>query len=175
MKSLDLNQDKNGKFNNSSGNSLTILDVVSQIKAFLEEDQSCSYKLTIGTDSEIKNEAKKGKHLNLITAIVIYRKGYGGKYFWTKKQIKPSNTLREKIYNEVLLSIDTAKHLVPELKTKLNGMSSKYDLEIHIDVGEKGETRNMIKEVVGMVAGNGFTAKTKPDSYAASCVADKHV
>jgi len=32
----------------------------------------------------------------------------------------------------------------------------------------------MIKEVVGMVTGNGFTAKTKPDSYGASKVADKH-
>jgi hypothetical protein len=32
----------------------------------------------------------------------------------------------------------------------------------------------MIREVVGMVNGNGFTAKTKPDSWAASTVADKH-
>ena len=34
---------------------------------------------------------------------------------------------------------------------------------------------SMIKEVVGMVTGNGFTAKTKPYSFGASTVADKHV
>jgi len=37
-----------------------------------------------------------------------------------------------------------------------------------------GPTREMIKEVVGMVNGNGFTAKTKPESYGAFVVADKH-
>lgn len=35
-------------------------------------------------------------------------------------------------------------------------------------------TREMIREVVGMVSGNGFTAKTKPESYGAFVVADKH-
>ncbi|MBU3957376.1 ribonuclease H-like YkuK family protein, partial [Patescibacteria group bacterium] len=37
-----------------------------------------------------------------------------------------------------------------------------------------GPTREMIKEVVGMVNGNGFVAKTKPESYGAFVVADKH-
>ncbi|MEK7506005.1 MAG: ribonuclease H-like YkuK family protein, partial [Patescibacteria group bacterium] len=34
---------------------------------------------------------------------------------------------------------------------------------------------NLIQEVVGMVRANNFEAKTKPDSYAASKVADRHV
>ena len=62
---------------------------------------------------------------------------------------------------------------MPKINTRLNGNGS-YELEIHIDVGRSGETRDMIKEVVGMVTGNGYTAKTKPDSYGASKVADKH-
>ena len=40
--------------------------------------------------------------------------------------------------------------------------------------GEYGDTRDMIKEVVGMVTGNGYVAKTKPEAYGASYVADKH-
>ena len=32
----------------------------------------------------------------------------------------------------------------------------------------------MIKEVVGIVTGNGYVAKTKPEAYGASYVADKH-
>jgi predicted RNase H-related nuclease YkuK (DUF458 family) len=84
-----------------------------------------------------------------------------------------NKTLRDKIYQEVLSSLEMAHNLVPELKTKLAEYSEKYDLEIHIDVGESGKTREMIKEVVGMVTGSGFVAKTKPYSYAASNIADK--
>ena len=67
-----------------------------------------------------------------------------------------------------------ASIFVPLFKKHLNGAAPNYNLEIHVDVGEHGDTRNMIKEVVGMVTGNGFVAKTKPDAYAASYVADKH-
>src|SRR3990172_4714578 len=47
-------------------------------------------------------------------------------------------------------------------------------MEIHLDVGERGETRTIIREVIGMVTGSGFAAVTKPDAYGASKVADKH-
>jgi predicted RNase H-related nuclease YkuK (DUF458 family) len=43
-----------------------------------------------------------------------------------------------------------------------------------VDVGRNGRTRELIDEVVGMIMASGFPVKTKPDSYAASCVADKH-
>jgi len=33
----------------------------------------------------------------------------------------------------------------------------------------------MIQEVVGMIRANNFEARTKPESYAASNVADRHV
>ena len=45
---------------------------------------------------------------------------------------------------------------------------------IHADVGEKGQTRDMVKEVVGLIRGNGFEPKIKPESYAASVVADRY-
>jgi len=165
---------KNIQFYNAKGTSFALEDVISSIKKFIEENKNAQYKLTIGTDSEIKNGGNK-KTLLLITAIVIHRKGYGGKYFWTKTNIDNVKSLRSKIYSEVLLSVETAKNIIPRLKEKLNGNSNSYDLEIHIDVGEKGETRDMIKEVIGIVTGNGYVAKTKPESFAASNVADRHL
>jgi predicted RNase H-related nuclease YkuK (DUF458 family) len=51
---------------------------------------------------------------------------------------------------------------------------AEMPVEVHIDVGAQGETRDLIKEVVGMVVGSGFQAKIKPDAYGASSVADKH-
>ena len=44
---------------------------------------------------------------------------------------------------------------------------------IHADVGENGQTKDMIKEVAGLIRGNGFEPKIKPESYVASVVADR--
>jgi hypothetical protein len=71
-----------------------------------------------------------------------------------------------------MMSLSAAHEIVPRLRDKIS--PSKYDFEIHIDVGPLGPTRDMINEVAGMVRGNGFKAKTKPDSWGASSVADKH-
>ena len=70
------------------------------------------------------------------------------------------------------MSLSTAEELVPLLREAIS--AAKYDFEIHIDVGAIGPTRDMIKEVVGMVQGSGYKAKTKPESWGASSVADKH-
>jgi predicted RNase H-related nuclease YkuK (DUF458 family) len=47
------------------------------------------------------------------------------------------------------------------------------DVEIHVDVGQQGETRALIREIVGMVTGSGYRARIKPESFGASSVADK--
>lgn len=150
-------------------------EVIEQIKQYLEDNPKAHYSLVIGTDSHEKTDDQNGKrHINLVTAIVVRRIGFGGRYFWKRKQEFDIHTLRDKIYAETLVSLDFARNFVPLLKKSLNGDVPPYDLEIHVDVGEHGETRDMIREVVGMVTGNGFVAKTKPDSYAASYVADRH-
>jgi predicted RNase H-related nuclease YkuK (DUF458 family) len=41
-------------------------------------------------------------------------------------------------------------------------------------VGNNGETKKIIREVVGMVTGSGYAAVIKPEAYGASKVADKH-
>lgn len=167
--------------NGETYNSLThgkveLEDIILLIKEFLEESPNAEYSLVIGTDSHEKNipAANGSKTLNLVTALLIHRKGFGGKYFWIRRDKPNIHSLREKIYAETLASLDFAIFFVPLLKDALNGKALKYNLEIHVDVGEYGDTRDMIKEVVGMVTGNGFVAKTKPYAYAASYVADKH-
>lgn len=149
-------------------------NVISLIKNFLEEKPDAEYSLVIGTDSQEKIQDDKSTIINIITAVVVHRKGFGGQYFWFKNKKSKPKTLREKIYTETLMSLEFATNFVPLFKKSLNGKSPKYNLEIHVDVGEHGATREMIKEVVGMVTGSGFIAKTKPNSYGASYVADKH-
>ena len=155
---------------------LSITQTIEKIKYFLEENPDAEYSLVIGTDSHEKrsSDKKTGSTINLVTAILIHIKGYGGQYFWRRQYVKNIHSLREKIYAETITSLTFASIFVPLFKKHLNGKAPNYNLEIHVDVGEHGETRNMIKEVVGMVTGNGFIAKTKPEAYAASYVADKH-
>lgn len=163
------------KFESITHGELNTEKVIGIIKNFLEEDSEAEYSLVIGTDSHEKNGTSlSNRTISLVTAVLVHRRGYGGKYFWNKKHVSNIHSLREKIYAETLVSLDFAAGFVPLLKKTLNGHSPVYNLEIHIDVGEHGDSRDMIKEVVGMVVGNGFVAKTKPEAYGASYVADKH-
>jgi len=164
---------ENRIFHSLTEGDIDLSKVITLIKGFLEEVPSAKYSLVIGTDSQEKFEDGQ-KSVNLITAVIVHRKGFGGRYFWSKKIIQKIHSLRDKIYAETFSSLDFARDFIPLFKKALNGKNPDYDLEIHIDVGEHGDTRDMIKEVVGIVSGNGFIAKTKPHAYGASYVADKH-
>lgn len=151
---------------------MSALKVIDELKNFVNEKPDEFYRLVIGTDSQVKRENGESE-IDFVTAIIVHRQGKGAKYFWKKEKRngKPP-VLRDKIYTETMISLEIAQEMVPEIRKKIS--PAKYDLEIHIDVGPLGPTRDMIKEVVGMVTGNGFVAKTKPESWGASSVADKH-
>jgi hypothetical protein len=150
---------------------LTLIGLVSEINQFMKEEPSGAYRLIIGSDSQIKREEGK-KVCDFVTAIVVHREGTGARYFWNREKAQRAPTLREKIYTETMRSLDAAQTFLPLFGDAVS--PARYELEIHIDVGQVGDTREMIREVVGMVTGSGFTAKTKPHSWAASTVADKH-
>ena len=145
--------------------------VVEEIAKFVKAEPDAYYTVVIGTDSQTKVIEGKSQ-VDYVTAVIVHREGYGARYFWRKERIVQKPVLRDKIYRETLMSITTASEMVPELRLAIS--AAKYDFEIHVDVGTAGPTREMIKEVTGMVRANGFAVKTKPESWGASTVADKH-
>ncbi len=155
-------------FNSSYGLKLSVHQVVHEILGFMKLDLKRQYKITIGTDSEQVG----GSQADFVTAVVVHRVGNGGRYFWRRIELGKFHTLRDRIIKEVILSLEVAEEVLSELK-KLD--SIKFDFEIHADIGENGETKAMIQEVVGMIRAYNFEPKTKPGSYAASNVADRHV
>ena len=164
----------NGKmdeFSSPTKGRVNMSSMISDISEFVDDDPSGFYSLIIGTDSQTRRVNGKVE-IDYVTALVIYRKGKGARYFWKKVKVFQKPILRDKIYTETLLSLEAAQKIVPEVRKVIS--PAKYDFEIHIDVGPLGPTRDMIREVVGMVNGNGFVAKTKPESWGASSVADKH-
>ncbi|MDP3956785.1 MAG: ribonuclease H-like YkuK family protein [bacterium] len=158
----------NDFFNSSLGLRLSPKNVVGEIIRFMLSDAKRSYRIVIGTDSLLASD----KSADFVTAIVVHRVGNGGRYFWRRFELKPFHTLRDRIIREVLLSLEVAKGILEELK---NQEAPHFDFEIHADIGENGETKVMIQEVVGMIRAHNFEARTKPMSYAASSVADRHV
>jgi predicted RNase H-related nuclease YkuK (DUF458 family) len=131
----------------------------------MNEEPDQQYHLIIGTDSLLSEQTC------FVTAIIVHRVGHGGRYFYRKLINRKIESLRQRILYETALSLDTAGQLSAELAR--NG-HSELPVEIHLDVGPNGDTKRIIREVVGMVTGSGFTAVTKPDAYGASKVADKH-
>src|SRR5690554_6075379 len=92
---------------------------------------SSSYKIIIGSDSQVRNETC------FISAVVVHRLGKGARYYYHKKVYRKINSLRQKIFYETALSLELGGRV-----TKYFADSGFADLpvEIHIDAGNKGET-----------------------------------
>ncbi|MEK7465608.1 MAG: ribonuclease H-like YkuK family protein [Patescibacteria group bacterium] len=155
-------------FLSSMGLTLDLHQIVGEIVRFMKADTKRAYTIIIGTDSMGLSTG----HADFVTAIVIHRRGNGGRYFWRRIELGKFHTLRDRIIKEVMLSLDAAQALLAILKEEAKDIA--WDFEIHADIGANGETKVLIQEVVGMIRANNFEVKTKPDSYAASKVADRH-
>ncbi len=154
--------------NNSNGTPLTIDQVVAEIVAFMKAEPERHYKVTLGTDSELLAD----KDADFVTAVVVHRVGNGGRYFWRRFELGKFHTLRDRMIREALISLELARKVLMELK---KSPLPDFEFEIHADIGERGPTRAVIQEIVGMIRANNFEVRIKPFSYAATNVADRHV
>jgi len=154
---------------------MSFVDVYRDILDFIKSDTDSSYKISIGTDSQVASKTV------FVTCILVHRIGKGAIGFLHKDEMqRPVRNLREKIYLETCASLQLA-YLFDDEKTNTickavnsNGKSRGITFEFHIDIGTKGETRALINEMVGMVKGLSFIPRIKPDSYCASCFADRY-
>jgi predicted RNase H-related nuclease YkuK (DUF458 family) len=163
-------------FQNSSSKNLTFEQVYKQIIKFISQAPYHEYRLSIGSDSQV------GRHTVFVTAIHIHRIGRGAIGFITKQVLpRPIHSLREKIYYETSRTIEIASLFTPQkiegiLDSFLNYQGSHGDIcfEFHLDVGTAGATKDLIAEMVAMASSTMFEPKIKPESYTASCYADRY-
>ncbi len=142
------------------------LDAMSKdIIDFMAEDTRSKYTLIVGTDSQL------GRMVCFVTAIIIYRNGKGGRFYYRRFFNRRIPSLKQRIIMETTYSLDMANLLTEKLD--VNGIDN-LNMEIHMDVGNNGKTKDIIKEVVNLVNGCGYMAKIKPNSCGASKVADKY-
>src|SRR3989338_5687419 len=150
------------------------LDAMSDIVEFVNEDASSKYAVVVGTDSE--GTITPNGHAGLddfVSVVTVHRIGKHGRYFWKRIPDVKTFDRHDRMLKEAYYSLDLAQRVVGHLRTKLS--DQLYDFEIHLDIGYNGPTKVMIQEIVGMITGNGFIARIKPESYAANKVADRHV
>lgn len=146
---------------------LTFPEVIFQVAKFMHAAPKERYRIMIGTDSQNYN----GQGVDFVTAVIVHRIGLGGIYFWQREKVKRNYVLRDRIYEEAMRSLNFAQDFIEACERE--GILG-FNLVIHVDIGDQGETRTMINEVVGMIRGSGFEVETKPEAIAASSVADRH-
>jgi len=163
-------------FRNTRQETLTFSEMFARILSFIKEDPMSSYRIAIGTDSMVKTSSC------FITAILVHRVGKGAIGF-LKKVIIPRQirSLREKISTEISFTQEIAYMFTPERIDQIYAAvftddedKNHLNLEIHLDIGPQGPTRDLIKEMVNRVSGMGFDIKIKPYSTAASSLADRY-
>lgn len=155
-------------FNQTKGVLEGMENVIAELAAYIQEDPSSHYRIAVGSDGEGSGTVV------FPVAITIHRVGRGGRFFVTRVRKDNINTLYQKIHTEAWLACEMGMELRKRAAELPEGAAIlRQNIEIHIDVGEGGPTREMIKEVVGMARGLGFEVFIKPESPAASCVADK--
>jgi predicted RNase H-related nuclease YkuK (DUF458 family) len=160
-----------GQFYNPTRGNLKIDQVVKEILGYMGNKPEKFYDIIVGCDSS------SGEEPHFPVAVVVLRKGEGGRFFLKKIGYKNRKfyNWKTRILEEVLLSCELALFLRDNVENKLKVNSFNYQFRyIHADVGENGQTKDMIKEVTGLIRGNGFEPKIKPEAYVASTVADRY-
>lgn len=166
----------NGYFYNPTCGNIKTEKVIEEILSYIQEKSDAAYDIVVGCDSS------SGQDPCFPVAVVILRRGMGGRFFLKKihydsEEQKKFKNWKMRILQEVMLSCQFALYLRENLENEIKALKNIPNYEfryIHADVGENGATKNMIKEVTGLIIGNGFEPRIKPESYVASTVADRY-
>lgn len=169
---------KNGTFFSPSKGNLDYQQVIQEMHDYISAEPGFFYDIVVGCDSPSTDKPF------FPIAIVILRKGAGGRFFLRKMRYPDAYLKRfmhvnwkNRILQEVYLSCELALSLRETLEKEFKKATTSFNWQfqyIHADVGEKGKTREMVKEVTGLIRANGFEPMIKPRSYAASVVADRY-
>ncbi|MCA1029870.1 ribonuclease H-like YkuK family protein [Bacillus timonensis] len=164
-------------FYNISEENMSFEKVILRIKEFIKRDPRSNYVLSIGTDSHVHQS-----YTRFITAIHIHRVGKGAWGCLKNYNLKRAVTsIHEKISLETALSQEiayefTTSHLIELMEILIPFSDEGADLtfEIHLDIGRKGATKDLINEMIGRITAMGLEAKIKPESYTAFSYANRY-
>lgn len=146
------------------------------IKDFIMRFPDAEYEITIGTDSQNFNKTK------IVKVIAVHKIGGGGIFFYDIVYLPLIKELRRKLVTETQMSIDLANAFIDELENEFESSDWAYTdynirFQLHCDIGYNGKTSELIPEITGWVKAalpGEFEAIIKPESFAASSIANKY-
>ncbi|MDP4144222.1 MAG: ribonuclease H-like YkuK family protein [Bacillota bacterium] len=138
--------------------------MVQLISNYVNQESNRDYQISVGTDSQNFDLTKT------VIVVAVNRIGNGGIFFYDIKRVKKITNIRQKIFYETNLSLELATKLEERLKRE----NLNYNITIHVDAGNNGPSSMVIPEITAWINSCGFACKTKPDSYAASCIANRY-
>ncbi len=164
-------------FYNVSEKKMSFQNMLERIKSFMLKDPRSVYVLSIGSDSHVHQTETK-----FITAIHLHRVGKGAWGCLKNHTVKrPITSVREKISMETALSQEIAYYFTSKYLMELSDILIPFadegaDLvfEIHLDIGRKGMTKELIQEMTGRIEAMGIEAKIKPESFTAFSYANRY-
>ena len=148
-----------------SGSKLDVKD--NELTNILKTHIDRKGKVIIGTDSMLTNNK-----FIFVNAICLYGKDspFHGRYFYQRYVDKNegNKNLLVRLFKETTDSI--------QIENEIKNINDKAEIEIHMDVNSNSKflSGKYSSAIIGYITGVGFKYKIKPDSYAASAVADRH-
>lgn len=143
-------------------------DISKAVEEAIERETAAGYRLKacIGTDSQVY-----GHRIEYATVIVILREGHGGFMFINNITERKTIGIKERMLNEVALSIDVAYRLCDLFELY------DVDLEVHADINTNPQFKSnqALNEAMGYILSMGFVFKAKPDAFASSSCANKMI
>ena len=159
-------------FRTARGEEVDKPEIINRIAEFILKDVHAEYEITVGTDSQSHKDTK------MVEVIAVHRVGNGGLFFYNTEYIKRIPDLKQKIEAETYRSLEAANGILSGLEEILFDQEVLLDdinlsFQIHCDIGICGKTNMLIKEITSWVQSYGYLCCIKPDSYAASGIANK--
>jgi uncharacterized protein len=138
-------------------------DLLQQVQSYPQDE----FRLMVGSDSQPKPGSKT---VTFVTAVIIHHLGKGARYYIHRETQKHISSLRQRMFTEASYSLQ-AGGLLSEY---LNRRGAHWGWEVHLDIGQKGATKQLVREIVSWITQSGYEARIKPDSFGASKVADRY-
>lgn len=147
------------------------IDKIAEIVIDKIKNEYDAYNIIIGTDSQNTDRTK------VVLVIAVYNVGHGGFFFYDIHNINRIDNINKKLIYETNSSLECANRLLESIERLSSDANFDYTdikLSIHVDAGYNGKTREIIPELVSWVRSYGYDCEVKPESYAASSIADKY-
>ncbi|MGD6943393.1 ribonuclease H-like YkuK family protein [Cytobacillus gottheilii] len=176
---METEQENSFVFQNLQETAMSFDDVFSKIISFMRLDPRSSFRLMVGTDSQVHPD----KTL-FITGIVIQREGKGAWACIKKMSLKRKmHSLHERISYETALTEEVVSLFTNDKKIQLADIvlpfiysGASFVMEGHLDIGagKRNKTREYVQEMVARIQSAGFEPVIKPDAFVASSYANKY-